>query len=49
MGKWDELVVFRRKMEKEDADFVNSKTWQVISFENKDLKLRFRFFLKKVR
>jgi len=49
MGKYDELVVFRRKMENEDADFVDSKTWQVISFENKDLKLKFRFFLKKVR
>ena len=49
MGKWDELVTFRRKIENEDADFLHSNTWPVVSFESKDLKLKFRFFLKKVR
>ncbi len=49
MGKWNEMVTFRRKIEKKDLDFKYSSTWPVICFENDDLKLKFRFFLTKAR
>jgi hypothetical protein len=49
IGKWTELVSFRKAVEKEGMEFATSETWPVISFENDEVRLKFKFFLEKIR
>ena len=49
MGKWDELVTFRRQIKNDKTDFTQSSTWDVITFENKNIDISFKFFISKAR
>lgn len=48
-GEWNEVVGFRVKLQEKKMDFKSADTWQVISFENERIKIKFKFFHAKVR
>lgn len=48
-GEWNEVVGFQVKLQEKKMDFKSADTWQVISFENEKIKLKFKFFHEKAR